>query len=352
MAEVHNQMGLVHLTVNWDLEKFFDTICWVRLAELAGRLEYPTVPFILAAQVHLAGRILTGEFGASLPVFPRVGVLQGCGHSVNLAKVLPLRHLEQAHRSLPFTTIRTWVDDMPQTTVGTLRLVRDKAPEAAVYWLKALRGLGLKPSKKTAIVANPQCGSRGGPEELGEGGAQGEGCPLHARPSALTPQQVREGGCRSGGTAPAERFEGRAESGGWFGRGPPSEGSSHRAPLAQLHWGVEQHGVSPTELRKWRAAYAGAAGYLKSGGSTSAAIRLHLPTQADPGVAVPSRVVKAWVGTWRKLPTQKRRLVTKVWPAILGRLEGKRYWGKVRGPVSALIATMKTIGWTLASPTD
>ncbi len=86
------------------------------------------------------------------------------------------------------------------------------------------------------------------------------------------------------------------------------------------------------------------------GGCSTTAIRLGFTSAADPTVSAPKQVLQEWLNLLDELQPQKASLEL-AWRRLVQQLStAKSRWGRVRGPVSAVVATLLDLGWRPLGP--
>ena len=112
-------------------------------------------------------------------------------------------------------------------------------------------------------------------------------------------------------------------------------------------------GATRTQLKRVRGSMLGAAGVRYFARCPATAFRLQWSRLADPLIAEPMQMVKQWLRAMVAQP-HFRQLLGRAW----GTQKMKSYlasstkvqWMKAQGPTTALIATLKDIGWSMPAP--
>ena len=118
--------------------------------------------------------------------------------------------------------------------------------------------------------------------------------------------------------------------------------------LAKAAWGQAGQGMSPTEVSKLRSAMAGATGINQPGRCRTMAILLAYGLRQDHAVKLACDTVTLWIDLWREHP-EVRADARHYWRNLHQELvvDGKVIWHLVTGPLSATIATMTSLGWSV-----
>ena len=96
---------------------------------------------------------------------------------------------------------------------------------------------------------------------------------------------------------------------------------------------------------------AGATGINQPGRCRTMAILLAYGLRQDPAVKLARDTVMLWIELWREHP-KVRADARHSWRKLHQELvvEGKVKWHLVTGPLSATVATMTTLGWSVMCP--
>ena len=87
-TETAESFGAEAAGLAWDMDKFYDNINPVLLADMALDLDYPVQLLGIGISTHLAPRII--KYNGSFPrvLHPNLSILAGCMQSVNFSRVL------------------------------------------------------------------------------------------------------------------------------------------------------------------------------------------------------------------------------------------------------------------------
>ena len=111
-------LGISGAQILWDFEKFFDTMEVGIVVMAALRYGYPPVPLPIAMLIHIASRVISADGVVSLDVMLLdTSIIAGCSHSVSWTRCFLYDLLDALLRdTIPFTQIKSWVDDLSQRT--------------------------------------------------------------------------------------------------------------------------------------------------------------------------------------------------------------------------------------------
>ncbi|MFM7979539.1 MAG: hypothetical protein ACKPKO_09510, partial [Candidatus Fonsibacter sp.] len=116
-------MGFLVVEGLWDLEKYYDSISAVKLVREALALGYDCQVLFFVIMINLSPRTLRADACCSEWLQPVNSVLQGNGQSCNMAQIMLHRLLDEWHAKYRPSTIRQFVDDLPQRMEGTRGMV-------------------------------------------------------------------------------------------------------------------------------------------------------------------------------------------------------------------------------------
>ncbi len=115
-------------------------------------------------------------------------------------------------------------------------------------------------------------------------------------------------------------------------------------------WVLEAQGLAPSTLLRLRGHIAALSGCEHPGGCATTAIRISSGDDADPLVFGRLQLLSEWTELLNLLEDKKTSL-ERTWGKIRSSLENaKKPWGKVSGPISAVIATLMDVHWKANSP--
>ena len=116
-------------------------------------------------------------------------------------------------------------------------------------------------------------------------------------------------------------------------------------------WGHQGGGLAPSTVLKLRQQFAGAAMLRRPGGCTTTAYGMTVGLAADPTITLRVELMQSWLEIAAK-PGVPHTALAKVWRRKQTELAGPGRWSKVRGPMSAVIATLQDMRWQPVGPTS
>ena len=357
----------------WDMEKFFDSIPPQLVVEQGLRLGYPVVDLVLAVAMHIAPRIMVLSRTASPLIFPLLSILAGCMHSINFARLVMEKPVVAVVRRVPDVRTSTFVDDVAQIAIGTLRQVADKIVHAGVLLATKLVGLRFRLSDKSVVVASNDklanaiartISKHAGVALRAERAGRDLGVlnnPSGRRRTSVQAKRVAKATIRASKIAKLARLVRRANV------------LAYTGALPAATWGVAALGAAPTVVKRLRASIAAASGIVAHGRCSATAIAITMGPSRDPVVAIPTLQVSLWMDLWKgeaSLRASAVRQWSTAWCRITGRqfghedrslsiaeatfqpclFEKRARWPMVLGPMTATMATLYDQGWNLANP--
>jgi len=150
------------LNMFWDLEKFYDTINFLRLFDLAVDANYPVWLLCYDMMYHVAPRMIRFNGWFSKTTWPMHGVLPGTPRANTFARIVLYPVLEAMHSKLPPIlpsfcehTLRLYVDDLSQCLkTPSDKLIVHASVTAARALYTTLIAAGFKVSPKSAANSN------------------------------------------------------------------------------------------------------------------------------------------------------------------------------------------------------
>jgi len=106
-------------------------------------------------------------------------------------------------------------------------------------------------------------------------------------------------------------------------------------------------GLSAKEVDQLKAAAAGATGLQQKG--ACATTRIILARARDPAVDARVNAAKFWLLCWQQYP-QLRQRIKEVWLQLRAQYRAGAGWGKVTGPISAMVKMLIDLGWDPIAP--
>ena len=129
-------LGQDTASIYWDIEKFFDSVDWVKAIEWAEELGFPSRIFKIAMQIHTAPRIIKIGKVFAQPFTPSNGLVAGCLSAVLLSRIVVCSLLTEVHAGVA-PLARKFYDDITSRVAGKGPL----APTLARHGLKLARVL-------------------------------------------------------------------------------------------------------------------------------------------------------------------------------------------------------------------
>ena len=333
--------------IYWDVEKFYDSINIVRLAELSQEFNFPIAVSSLDLQVHVAPRVVrwANFYSEATPIFS--SILAGSKFSNSYARIALYRLLDAAHAQLP-DQVRQYVDDLAQVQRGTSNQCYNKIVEGARLLYEGLTEEGLKVSPKSTIVCSSatlafrvhskllslgiEVSVARGVRDLGIDAGGGRHKPVAVRNQRL------------------DKVKGRARRVSQLGRWCKKASKLYNTNIwPAASYGMAAYGCPPGVIRQLRST-AALCTSSKSGACTTSAIAIGLPPGSDPAIALRVEILKCWIDFWAG-NTHLHEELLKSWMKLVPKLKLKATrWRQVGGPVGAAVATLYDIGWKPVSP--
>ena len=117
-------------------------------------------------------------------------------------------------------------------------------------------------------------------------------------------------------------------------------------------WGHQGMGLAPTTIQRIRQRMAVNGLIHKPGGCTTTGYAVITGTSKDPGISLVIETMITWLKTLRESSIPEAA-IQRAWGKARDELQAaKSRWAKVKGPMSAAIATLLDRGWTPHQPTE
>ena len=340
--------GLDSLSIYWDVEKFYDSICIVQLVKLAAGRGFPLHVAAIDLQVHLGLRIIRWAGSHSQPLKVSTSVLAGSKFSNMYARVYLYDVLEKLHAQFDNITIGLHVDDLATSAHGDIEDAMGSIEKVGTILERALKERLLEISHKTVVVSSKpkaasetairlakvgiRCEVERSARDLGvdaAGGSRRSVKVLNARISKTRKRLVK--------LKVLKKLDKRATKLYATNLWPAST------------FAIGGMGVAPTSIKKLRT-QAGQAALGKFGQCNTTAIALMMRAGADPAIKVRLEVVKQWSQMWRSMDDGTKARVRAVWQKQLPKLQAANRWSHVRGPMRATMASLIDMGWNPVFP--
>ena len=343
----------------WDLEKFFDSIDHDDIRIAADRLNYPAADLKLALNLHSAPRFLTLSGAQSCLIHPIKGILQGCMHSVYLARMVNHRPISRIHQEqidykvkAP-TRTKTFVDDIVQMAIGRCRDILHSLGLSSISLIGSMRVLKLAISPKSVIVASSATLAKQLAKIIY----------LHTGMQLQTAQYTRNlGVVYSASSRRRAVLQNKRHAKGIRRMKKISKlakavskarGLLQTGALPQGLWGHQNLGISPTAMKTIRSNAAACTAIGGHGRCATTALALSLGHKNDPAITTALSHLSMYFDTLRSMDRFIRGLTVRNWSNIYNRVvrgDGSVAWGKVISIISGTVATLTQHGWNCERP--
>ena len=355
IARVSDQHSL---SILWDVDKFFDSLSPEDVLQAAVDAAYPLSELILAMSMHVAPRCLVLGGVASCILYPNRSIIAGCSHSNFFAR-LPIRpHIARmaSEAKPPLLKVATFVDDVSQTSRGSLSQIANAAIRAAVSFCISMGTLGLKVSSKSVIVSSQPRLARAVALQLRK--TQGVAVTVAETGRDLgivnNPSKRRSTIIQDSRIAKASRKFRRIAR---LAKGVRSARKlSTTGAVPQAVWGLGAVGLAPSTVKRLRTELAISTGISAAGRCPVTAVAVAFGEEADPEVIAIAEQVTLWLQLWRLDPAL-RAMSVRYWQAmvsqVLRSLPGSEIaatnWNSVTGPFGATLCALTDQGWDVSS---
>eukprot|EP00959_Pyramimonas_sp_CCMP1952_P252108 5267669-Pyramimonas_sp.AAC.1 len=113
LAEQSVIPDLVHASLLWDVQGFYDSLSWELVLFKALALGFPAIYLALELQMHMSPRFLREEGFFSEAIQPSLSLIPGSTGAVDLGRCALYFICEDVARCPPPTpSLHTWVDDI------------------------------------------------------------------------------------------------------------------------------------------------------------------------------------------------------------------------------------------------
>jgi ribonuclease HI len=328
-----------------DLWKAFEQAQFTQLLRAAHYYEFPMNLLRMAVAACALPRILDVEGATSIQIFTRQGIVPGHGYATTLLKLLLLRPMDHVVQSYPLVRINTYVDDIALQQSGSMTMVRAQLGNAvpAVIW--ALQDVGLLISKKKTrlLCANDRLADILKPVLRGAGAKRVR----HERNLGVdhtVGKARRTGVAQVRAKATVIRTKRLRILAGGMQKTPRKLLGNMAATTvtAARLYGVCAQGISTTQLQTVRTQVAAALDPQHVRKSTTMALALLGSKNLDPAFRAHMEPLAVFIEEYqaRRLPPfMLEQAMQAAAPKIVA-------WNAVNGPVAALVATLRRIGWT------
>ena len=111
-------LGLETASIDWDVEKFYDSVSWAKLFEWALDLSFPPQLLLVVASIHAAPRIIRVGRVYAQPHFPSNSLVAGCISAIWMSRIFVCSILAEVHALSPLRS-RNFYDDIVSRISGT-----------------------------------------------------------------------------------------------------------------------------------------------------------------------------------------------------------------------------------------
>jgi hypothetical protein len=346
-------VGMHVLQPLWDIEKFFDSIRIEDVVELSLAMSYPAVQLALGAQAHTAPRFLRASDSFSLLIDDiDTSILAGCMQSTSWARAVVYDIVEEMHLRWPSAGPSVHVDDMGQVIAGEVAEdVVDVACDSAIFLVKQLATRGLTMSTKSVLLpADSPLAVRVRSRLQCHGiilnlSLQARDVGLDATAGKRRSETVAKGR--------AAKAKERARAVGRFSAtNKKSKKLFHTGSFRQEQYGAAAMGKTPSQIAATKRNATAAIGANRRGRDATITLALEFADGMDPEVMIPLDQLKQWTLSWDKLDDGLRKQVRRAWMIKMPQLRNEETrWKRVKGFMSATIATIMDLGWAPIGPT-
>ena len=110
-------IGKETVSIFWDLEKFYDSIDWVKVIRWSLELGFPARVLEIVMSVHMGPRVIKVGRICSEVLTPSNSLIAGCTSAIWLSRVMICTILERTHRVSPLRS-RNFFDDIVIRATG------------------------------------------------------------------------------------------------------------------------------------------------------------------------------------------------------------------------------------------
>ena len=281
------------------------------------------------------------------------GIIAGCSHATTMLRIFLATVVASIVAKYSAMSLFIYVDDFSLTWFGTTPLKAKLLVQAAAMLVQQLENRGLKVSRGEGGKSSYRASSKKVLEVV-VGGLNRLGLKHDDGPTRLG---VEAGGQRFARRSLGRRFKAACARLPRIVRWLRAAGKMGASKLAkgvlgpQMAYGGSVVGTPDGLLKRQWAMMANALG-RSAGQSLNLLLALGGHRRLDPifrATLDPARVYlyKLWR---RQLPTKQLAAAWREGQLLLGKPGTKARWGLARGPVTALILTLRRVGWELASP--
>ena len=358
--EAAHRSGFVVAEGLWDVDKFYDSfdlsvliqkatndVCcnWSDVEDASIDDCYDLRLLHMCGITYLASRVIRVADCYGEPLAPSASILQGGGQANNMAKIILHGLLRRWHESYRPSTLRQYVDDLTQRTVGTASFVLQHFPRGASALIAGMTDLRFNMSTKSSLVVSDRETGRRLSNAMSSQGAQISWMPM-ARDLGV--------GNAGGAKRTTKIFNSRMANAtprfhkarNLAKRGVRTCSLINASAMRKATWSHQVFGVCPSLLRRLRASAARALPEYRNGACTTTILAIAMDRQ-DPAISLRLEIIDSWLDLWKSHP-QRRSIWKKSWESAytaLLKLRPKARWRLVTGGISALICTLLDMAW-------
>ena len=347
-AEAARLQGAVYAAVLLDQDKAFDRVPHHHVVRAAREWGYPIPILRLSLAAYKMERVVGIGGVFSRTIRPFRGLAAGSVHATRELRALMIGVFDKVTRMSPSAELTVYVDDSTVECVGTQRTVVQAVVGATVLACSELeeRGITFSQTKNVVLASRKAVGlevqdalRRWGVRWSKFGKMLGVGAAAGVRRSTRCLVERAAAFARRGGL-----FHGLRRAKVDVARVLRTGG------LAAAQFGQAALGLADYPLMQMRRRVAALIGGDAAGKDPNMVLTVadaRLKHMVDPAFAAHTEVVGHWaLAVWERwLPIEA--LHKSVVKARMELAKAKRHWSVVRGPASALVATLARVGWTL-----
>ena len=107
-------LGMETVSLFWDIEKFYDSIDWIRAIQWSLDLGFHPVLLEIVMSLHMAPRVVRVGRVCSEVIWPSNSLIAGCCSAIWLSRVIVCTILDRTHKESPsHIRTRSFYDGQP-----------------------------------------------------------------------------------------------------------------------------------------------------------------------------------------------------------------------------------------------
>ena len=342
-------IGMASATWMWDFEKFYDSVNLERLVSESISLGFCAVILYMSLAIHTSVRLIKVQGHLAEGINPTTGLVAGDTHAQTLAKLVLYWALDNYHAKFAGACAKQYIDDIAARVEGLKQDVVRIAVDSALWLKKALEEASCVVSmKKMALLASSKDLGKEIQQALESGGFKVSHVEF-AKDLGLASAAGRRR-CAVVQKSRLKKNRPRVDRIGRFARVVRKASKLFSTGVLPSDvYGCEAMWVAPTTLRLIRRRGARATGATTAGSCCATALAIAYGDYGDPGIAVPARMVRGVVAYLGQGSACHKR-VRRTWELLRPKLDDQKRWLNIRGPVGAMIGTLKDQGWEPLAP--